>query len=143
ATLMRDRRAALNWDGMLPEVLLLGIALMALIVNPNPYPYNLLHVVPYAFLLAFRYGKILWKQLPQRSTFAPLILSVVAFTYLVPFYAATRRHWPMTNFDQERLMSLTEDLTDPANDSVFDGIGMVSTRKVCDTRTFIHGQSLR
>ena len=64
ATVLRDRRAALNWDGILPEVLLFGAALTALFANPNPYPYNLLHVVPYAFLLAFRYGSTLWKQLP-------------------------------------------------------------------------------
>jgi hypothetical protein len=143
ATLLRDRRAALNWDGILPEVILLGIALTALFVNPNPYPYNLLHVVPFAFLLAYRYGALLWKQIPRRSAFAPMVLSVVAFTHLVPFGMQTHRHWSEPNFRQERLMGLTEDLTDPDKDSVFDGIGMVPTRKICDARTFIHGQSLR
>jgi hypothetical protein len=143
ATLLRNRRAALDWDGILPEVVLLGIALTALFVNPNPYPYNLLHVVPYAFLLAFRYGAILWKQIPRRAVVAPLVLSVVAFTHLVPFGMATRRHWSMPNFRQEQLMGLTEDLTDPEKDTVFDGIGMVPTRKVCDPGTFIHGQNLK
>jgi len=52
AMVFRGKRAALNWDGLLPEVLLLGIALTALFINPNPYPYNLLHVAPYAFLSA-------------------------------------------------------------------------------------------
>ena len=135
----RGKRAALNWDGLLPETLLLGIALAALLINPNPYPYNLLHVAPYAFLLAFRYGAMLVKQYPPQAVFAPVALSVVLFTHLVPFVNATRRHWTMLNFEQERLMSLTEDLTDPEKDSVFDGIGMVPTRKV-DLRTFIHGQ---
>ena len=143
AAVMRRRRAALNWDGILPEVLLLGIALTGLFANPNPYPYNLLHVAPYAFLLAFRYGSLLWKQLPQRAAFVPIALCVLAFTHLVPFFTATRRHWSMNNFRQERLMTLTEDLTDPQKDSVFDGIGMVPTRKVCDARTFIHGQILK
>lgn len=143
ATLFRERRAALNWDGILPETLLLGVALTALFVNPNPYPYNLLHVVPYAFLLAYRHGSTLWKQIPQRSAFAPLAVSVVAFTHLVPFGVTTHRHWAMTNFRQEQLMHLTEDLTDPARDTYFDGIGMVPSRTYFDIRGFIHGQTVR
>ncbi len=142
-TLARQRRAALNWDGILPEVLLLGVALAALLVNPNPYPYNLMHVVPYAFLLAYRYGAMLWKQLPQRVVLAPLALSVIAFTHLAPFGVATRRHLAMTNYRQEQLMNLTENLTDPAKDCVFDGIGLVPTRNEFDMRGFIHGQSLK
>ena len=40
-------------------------------------------------------------------------------------------------------MNLTEDLTDPDKDSYFDGIGMVPTRTICDSRSFIHGQILK
>ena len=40
-------------------------------------------------------------------------------------------------------MGLTEDLTDAEKDTVFDGIGMVPTRKLCDTRSLIHGQGLK
>ncbi|HEY2082784.1 MAG TPA: hypothetical protein VGI88_08355 [Verrucomicrobiae bacterium] len=142
-TLMRERSAALNWDGILPEVMLLGIALTALFINPNPYPYNLLHVAPYAFLVAFRYGMMLWKQMPRRAGFVPLIITGVAFIHLLPFGVATRRHFSKPNFRQEELMNLTEDLTDPVNDTVFDGIGFVPTRNVCDIRSFIHGQILK
>jgi hypothetical protein len=142
-TLLRDRSAALNWNGILPETVLLGIALAALFVNPNPYPYNLIHVAPYAFLLAYRYGSMLWKQFPQRSVFVPLVASVVVFTHLIPFALATRRHWFMPNYHQEQLMTLTEDLTDPDKDTYFDGTGMVPTRTICDSRSFIHGQTLR
>lgn len=140
AAVLRDKRAALNWDGLLPETLLLGIALTALFINPNPYPYNLLHVAPYAFLLAYRYGLVLWKQYSRHAAFATVAVCVIVFTHLVPFVSVTHRHWSKLNFGQERLMSLTEDLTDPQKDTVFDGIGMVPTRKVCDMRTFIHGQ---
>lgn len=142
-TLMRERSAALNWNGMLPEMILLGVALTALFVNPNPYPYNLLHVVPYAFLLAYRYGAMLWKQLPARAGFVPLAVTLVAFIHLLPFGVATHRHWARTNFRQEEVMNLTEDLTDPVKDTIFDGIGMVATRNVCDIRSFIHGQILK
>ena len=139
-TVFRDKRAALNWDGILPEVVLLGIALVALCANPNPYPYNLLHVTPYAFLLAYRYGAILWKQYPQTAAFAPVAVSIIIFTHVIPFTASTRRHWAVPNFNQEYLMSLAEDLTDPGKDLVFDGTGMVPTRKF-DLRTLIHGQT--
>jgi hypothetical protein len=141
ATVLREKRAALNWDGIVPEVLLLCLALTALCINPNPYPYNLLHVAPYAFLLAYRYGAILWKQFPQHATFAPVALSIVVFTHVIPFVAVNRRHWLVPNYDQERLMTLSEDLTDPDKDSIFDGVGMVPTRKICDMRTLIHGQA--
>lgn len=36
-------------------------------------------------------------------------------------------------------MTISEDLTDPQKDSVFDGVGMVPTRKM-DSRLLIHGQ---
>jgi len=140
AVLLREKRAALNWDGIAPEVLLLGVALVALFINPNPYPYNLLHVAPYAFLLAFRYGAILWKQYPQHAAFAPLALSIIVFTHVIPFTATTKRHWSKTNDDQEMVMNLSEDLTDPAKDTIFDGVGMVPTRKY-DERALIHGQA--
>gem|GEM_PF-1214809 len=139
--LRRQKRAALNWDGILPEVVLLGFALVALCINPNPYPYNLIHFVPYAFLLVYRYGAILSREFPQRAAFAPLALSLIFFTHVIPFYAATRRHWSVPNYDQERLMTLSEDLTDPEKDTIFDGVCLVPTRKLCDMRSMIHGQS--
>jgi hypothetical protein len=142
AAVLREKRAALNWDGILPEALLLGAALTALCINPNPYPYNLIHIAPYAFLLAYRYGAILWKQYPQHAAFAPVALSIIVFTHVIPFTATTRRHWSVPNYDQEHLMTLSEDLTDPDKDTIFDGVGMVPTRKLCDMRSLIHGQAL-
>ena len=61
AELWRRRRAAITWDSSLPEAFLLLVALGALIINPVPHPYNLLHLVPYAYLLAWRYGDTLLK----------------------------------------------------------------------------------
>src|SRR5262249_50276799 len=55
-TLWKRGRAALAWHGYFPETFLLGIALAGLFANPTPFPYNLLHVAPYAFILSFRYG---------------------------------------------------------------------------------------
>ena len=140
-TLVREKRAALNWNGILPEVLLLGIGLAALFTNPNPYPYNLLHVAPYAFLLAWRYGASLWKQFALHAAFVPFATCLILFTHLAPFESTTKRHWEKDNFHQEALMDLTEKLTDPVKDTIFDGVGLVPTRKVCDVRTFMHGQA--
>lgn len=38
-------------------------------------------------------------------------------------------------------MTLSEDLTDPEKDTIFDGVCLVPTRKLCDMRSMIHGQS--
>ena len=140
-TLVREKRAGLNWNGILPEILLLGSALAALFINPNPYPYNLVHVAPYAFLLALRYGASLWKQFSPHPAFVPFATCVVLFTHLAPFESTTKRHWEKDNFHQEALMDRTERLTDPVKDTIFDGVGLVPTRKVCDMRTFMHGQA--
>jgi hypothetical protein len=139
--LLRAKRSALNWEGSLPEVCLFGVALVAMFINPNPYPYNLLHLVPYAFLLAFRHATLLWQSASERAvTFYPVMGAVVIFAHLVPFGVATRRHLEWPNSRQELVMSLAERLTDPQRDSVFDGIGMVPSRLVLDSRAFIHGQ---
>jgi hypothetical protein len=139
--LMRAKPGALIWEGSLPEVCLFGVALVALFINPNPYPYNLLHLVPYAFLLAFRHGATLLQSASERAaTFYPVMGAVVIFAHLVPFGVATHRHLEWPNTRQEQVMSLAESLTDPGKDTVFDGIGMVPARPVTDPRTFIHGQ---
>jgi hypothetical protein len=141
AEVVRNKRAALNWDGLLPEVLLLCVAVIALCINPNPYLYNMLHFAPYVFLLAYRYGAILWKEYPRQTAFVPVAMSLLVFTHLAPFAVATHRHWSYQNESQEFVMTISEDLTDPEKDCVFDGVGMVATRKFCDLRALIHGQA--
>jgi hypothetical protein len=121
--------------------LVLG-ALGLLFVNPTPFPYNLLHLVPFAFLLAFRYGSMLWEQIACRPALLASSVTVLIFTHLVAFGLATRRHMIWTNFEQTALMKLAEDLTDPAKDPVFDGIGMVPTRQVIHPASFLHSLSV-
>jgi hypothetical protein len=126
---LRNRgKAALTWDGSLPEALLFLDALAVLLINPAPEPYNLLHLVPYGFLLAFRYASELTKEIWGRLALRPVLVALLVFAYLVPFGVATRRHLDFTNYHQEARMRLTEGLTDPARDPVYDGIGMVPTR---------------
>lgn len=143
ADLVRRRRVALTWDGLLPEFLLLSGALAALMVNPTPFPYNLLHVVPYAFMLAFKYGDALWKELRDRPPFWPFIAAVLVFVHLAPFALASKRHLDRPNSRQKELMRLAEDLTDPAKDPVYDAIGMVPTRRSIHSTWFLHSLILR
>ncbi len=67
--LRRHGRAALTWEGSLPEALLFAGAFAALVVNPTPFVYNLLHLVPYAFLFAFRYAARLSEEILDCPSF--------------------------------------------------------------------------
>ena len=124
----RRGKAALSWDGSFPEALLFVNALAALLINPASYPNSLLLLVPFAFLLAFRYASVLSKEIWGRPVLRPVIVAMLVFAHLMPFVMATRRHLDCPNFRQEARMRLAEDITDPAKDPVYDGIGMVPTR---------------
>jgi hypothetical protein len=140
--LRRRGRAALAWDGSLPEALFLAFAFAALIVNPTPFPYNLLHLVPYAFLFAFRHASVLFREIRDDRVLIPIVGTVLVFVHLVPFCVATRRHWDWPNSRQTCLIRLAEDLTDPTKDPVFDGIGMVLTRPMIHPRSLLHSLSM-
>jgi len=143
AELWRRRRAAITWDSSLPEAFLLLVALGALIINPVPHPYNLLHLVPYAYLFAWRYGDTLLKVIGDRPVVFPAVASILIFAHLVPFSSATRRHLNYTNYHQESLMRMAENMTDADKDPVYDGIGMVPTRRSIHYQWFLHGLNIR
>lgn len=136
--LARSGSRALTWESNLPEFLLFTGAFGALFLNPNAYPYNLLHLVPYAFLLAFRFIAGLWENL-WTPALKSLVLGSVLFVHLVPFGIATRRHLDWPNWRQTNLMRLAENLTDPLKDPVYDGIGMVLTRPSIHFQWYLHG----
>jgi hypothetical protein len=128
ADLRHRGKAVLTWDGILPEALLFLGALAVLLLNPTPEPYNLLHLVPYAFLLAFRYASGLVEEIWGRLALRPVLVALLVFACFVPFGVAMRGNWGLTNYHQESRILLAEQLTDPARDPVYDGIGMVPTR---------------
>jgi len=128
-----------SWDGMLPEAALLLIALVALLINPAPYPYNFLHLVPYAFLFVFKYGSQIWdEEFRYRERLWGVLAGLIIFAHVVPFTLSVRRHLDWPNDQQERLMRLAESVTDPARDPVFDAVGMVPTRPIIDNHAFLH-----
>src|SRR6185369_7888608 len=141
--LIHCRKAALNWEGNLPEFLLLLGALSALAINPTPFPYNLVNLVPYGFLFAFRYASGIWHEIWNPSKLRPIVVCTLLFAHLVPFVAATRRHLDHLNWRQERLMTLAEDLTQPDRDRVYDGIGMVPTRSTIHFQWYLHSLNIQ
>jgi hypothetical protein len=143
AALWRNRKRAFTWDGNLPETLLVLGTLGVLFINPTPYPYNLVFWVPFVFVLAFRHAEALWPELLNFKPLMPVIGAVLVFAHLVPFGIATRRHLDWPNTRQCGLMGLAEQLTDPAKDRVYDGIGMVPTRPSIHFRWFLHSLNIQ
>jgi hypothetical protein len=140
--LWRQRQRAVTWEGNLPEAMLFFVAFAALLINPTPFPYNLLHLVPYAYIFGFRYCASMWNDISMNAL-APALGAVVAFTHFVPFGIATSRHLDWTNSRQEGLMRLAEDLTDPQKDPVYDAAGLVPTRPIVHPRSFIHSFTIK
>ena len=136
-------RAALTWNGNLPEVLLVAGVATCLFLNPTPYPYNVVHLVPYVFLLVFSYGRNLWEELQCKPTLWPVVGSIVILGHLVPFGMSVRRHADYPNYRQTAFMRLAEDLTDPEKDPVYDGIGMVPTRRSIHFNWYLHSLNIR
>jgi hypothetical protein len=141
--LWRRRKSALSWEGNLPEAGFFLLAFAALIINPAPHPYNLVNLVPFAFLLCFRYVVTIIEEVWNFSVLRPLLFTLLLFAHLVPFFIATWRHLNWPNHRQGILMALAEDLTDPARDSVYDGVGMVPTRSSIHYNWFIHSLNIQ
>jgi hypothetical protein len=141
--IVSHRRTALTWNGNLPEVLLALGALVGLFLNPTPFTYNVLHLVPYMFLLVFSYGRTLWQEVQSRPTLWPALASIVLLGHLVPFGLSARRHAKYLNYRQTAFMRLAESLTRPGTDSVYDGIGMVPTRPSIHFNWYLHSLNIR
>lgn len=128
---------ALGREGPLPDLLLVVVALGALLSNPTPFPYNLVLLVPF-MLLPLRRASIPLRSLaPAWSGSGPLAALLVTL-HIAPFVGAVLRHLEWTNDRQHELMRLAESLTDPALDRVYDGVGLVPTRRSIGRYWFLH-----
>ena len=141
--LLRRFRATFVWDSYVPEAFLCLGALGDMFLNPTPYPYNLVHLVPYAFLVAFLYCSDVWLKIGNVPLLKSAIIAVLVFTNFVPFIIATERHLGATNARQKALMNAAEALTDPLKDPVYDGIGMVPTRPSVHHQWYLHSLNAR
>ena len=126
-----------------PEALLLLGMSAAFLANPTPFPYNLVNLVPFAFILSIRALDPIFRDLGERPWILLLAGGVVCFCHAVPFAAATARHLAWSNERQEFLMNTAEALTAPAIDPVYDAIGMVPTRPSINFRWYLHSLNIR
>jgi hypothetical protein len=128
-------------ESLVPEVFLLAIAVGAILVNPTPFPYNLVLVTPQAAILVFRLAPaavMLW----SRRRVWQLVLSIALLVHGVVWLLITRRHVYMSNARQMELASTAEELTDPRVHAVFDGSGLVPTRHPPGYHWLIHSFSI-
>lgn len=116
-------RKVIAWEGPLPEVGLMGLALLAFLANPTPFPYNLVFLVPFLVLCVGAF----WRQGGGFPT-GPLLTGLLVFGHGFPFIVHTIRHWDHPMDRQVQLQAIAEALTDPIKDRVYDGIGLVPTR---------------
>jgi hypothetical protein len=136
--LCRHGRAALRWDSLVPEAALLLGSYALLLLNPTPFPYNLVNLVPFAYLLAFPFALQLvafdWKVRHMGTVIGAILL----LAHVIPFVHATARHVDFTNARQQTLMRTAEAMTDPEQDRVYDAIGMVPTRASIGYQWYLH-----
>jgi hypothetical protein len=124
----RQRAAALTWEGNLPEILLFTGSVGILIFGSGGSS-NIVYLLPFAFLLAFRSAIMLTEQVQEMRVWLPSLVALAIFVHLIPFDSEIRKDSVWLNFDQENVMTLVEDLTDPGADPVYDAIGIVPTRR--------------
>ncbi|HET6329963.1 MAG TPA: hypothetical protein VFF76_04170 [Holophagaceae bacterium] len=133
-----ERQAPNVWGGVFPETLFLCVALLALLANPAPYPYNLVLLTPFAFILSVRWLVVACEGSTLSPTMTRLAIMVVLFTHMTPFVKSTLRHLDFSNDRQQLLMATAEALTDPARDCVYDASGLVASRKSAGYQWFLH-----
>jgi len=114
---------AVTWDGLAPESGLLVLVTVAFLVNPTPFPYNLVFLVPFLLLVV----AALWR-LREAFPRGPLLAGLLIFGHALPFLVKTARHWDYSMERQVQLMETAEALTDPVTDRVYDGVGLVPSR---------------
>jgi hypothetical protein len=142
ARLQREGWNASLWSRGLAEAVLFAVAFGAFLTNPTPFPYNLLLLVPFAFLLVVRVLRASLDSLPVQSAWFPWIVGLIVFAHTVPFAHASMRHLAWTNTRQQDVMAMAEALTDENTDRVYDASGLVVTRLATQRWWYIHSLNL-
>ena len=133
---------ALGWESSGPEALLFLLATLALFANPVPYPYNLVHWVPFLALWILRAQQDPGVEGVPPALLVhparPLLAGTLFFCLVVPSAQAALRHLGWTNARQLLLMNTAEALTDPERDRVYDAAGLVPSRASVGYQWFLH-----
>ncbi len=121
---------------------LLAGSIGVLLVNPTPFPYNLLLVVTPAAIAASAALRekllALWEGGRHRGLFAVLVA-----VQLAAFGFQAKTLLEAGNGRQQELMGLAERLTDPKRDTVFDLAGLVPTRRSISYTWFVNLTNFR
>ena len=102
--------------------------LVALYINPVPFPYNFIHITPFVFLAAL-------DVLARIDIAAPRARSIAVAVALAAAALLFGRSWfhspymTRTNEAQLSYIAAAEAMTDPARDTVLDGVGLVLSRR--------------
>jgi len=132
-----------SWSSLLPEALFVSGSVAILLVNPTPFPYNLLLVVPPAFIAV---AAMLPLAPISGGALSPGVKMVVAAGVLVghfgPFIGHTVRHFRMDNARQLVLAKAAEKMTDAARDRVYDAAGLVVTRDSIGFFYYLHSLTI-
>lgn len=138
-----QRRDFISWQSGFPEALLILGSLAILLVNPTPFPYNLVLMIPFAAMGVVKLLDPAIEALEAFPVLRPLALGLLIFTHLIPFSHATLRHLDWLNDRQELLMNMAETLTDPVKDRVYDAAGLVPLRKSIGYNWFLHSMNIQ
>ena len=142
ARMKAQRLGFFSWDSGFPEALLLLGSLAILLLNPTPFPYNLVLVIPFAAIAVVKLLDPTLEAMEAFPNLRPLAFGLLMFTHIVPFTHATLRHLDWSNDRQELLMNTAEALTDPDKDRVYDAVGLVPTRKSIGYNWFLHSLNM-
>ncbi|HJW92942.1 MAG TPA: hypothetical protein VJ901_04940 [Thermoanaerobaculia bacterium] len=113
-------RELVSRESLAPEAGFCLAGIVALLVNPTPFPYNL--VIPTAA------AAVLCLRLRPNPDWKPALIAL-AVIHVGMWLLATERHYVMTNARQIDVMTTAEQMTDPAKHRVFDGAALVPTRR--------------
>ncbi len=127
-----------------PEWLFAVLCVALFLINPTPFPYNLIHLVPAVFIAVVRFSDTIIETLASLPAPGRWFLAATALlAHGLPWINATTRHLEMDNQRQVQVMDLAEALTDPAKHRVLDGSGLVPTRYPAGRQWIIHSFTIR
>lgn len=109
--------------------------LIALYLNPVPFPYNFIHITPFVFFAALDVAARI-----EVGTRAHLAAATVLIAAALLFARSWTGNPYMTRTNEAQLsyIAAAEAMTDPARDTVLDGVGLVLSRRPPDREWMLH-----
>jgi hypothetical protein len=122
-------RAAQDAGSGSAEALWFALVVLAFLVNPNPFPYNLLVLTGAGCVALLAWGRNLaWERLWRAEPAAILAASALVCLHAVPWLRTVATRFEQTNARQAQLMALAERFAEDRATPVFDNAGLVPTR---------------